>query len=279
MKFQSKILKVLNNNSLLISDGVNESIIIGKGIGYKRSRKDSFSDTDLIEKEYHLITHEKYQVESKAPQKIIRDTANIVDIIVNHVKQEISEGSIRALTNHIAAMLVRLENDEIFFNPFHHETMALYGDSYNIAVEIGKMIAEKVEIKLPESEIDFLALYIYGISNEHNQAKIMARDAIISEVSDIIEYDLLFKINKSSIAYARFVTHLKLLFERLSRDEPVSEVSEIYSIAKEYPQYMEMSKLIADVFARHLNKKLSLVEQTYIALHLARLTMKDESLE
>lgn len=279
MKFQSEILKVLNNNSLLISDGFNESIIIGKGIGFKRNVGESFSDVDLIEKEYHLITHEKYQIESKAPQKIISDTASIVDIVVDNVEAEIAEASIRALTNHIAAMLVRLENNDIFFNPFHHETITLYGDSYNVAVDIAEQISTRINIVLPKSEIDFLALYIYGITNNQNQANIMVRDAIISEVSDIIEYDLQFKINKSSIAYARFITHLKLLIERLSRDEPVSEVSEIYVIAKEYPEYMQMSKLIAKVLKKHLNKKLTLAEEAFIALHLARLTIKDKSLE
>ena len=115
--------------------------------------------------------------------------------------------------------------------------------------------------------------------NEDTQQKIMIRDAIISEVSDIIEYDLNFKINKSSIAYARFITHLKLLFERLSRNEPIVEVSEIYSITDKFPKYMDMSSVVAKVFEKHLDKKLSTAEKAYIALHLARLTIKNESIE
>lgn len=279
MKSKYNILKVLNNNSLLITDGKHESIIIGKGIGFKRKPDEKIDKDILVEKEYHLLSDHDYDVHSQNPKEIIINTAHIVDIVDDNIDGEIPEQSIRSLSNHVAAMLVRLENNEIFPNPFHHETVTLYGDSYTVALKVATQVEARINIVLPESEIDFLALYIYGIISNYDQQDLNLRNAIISEVSETIEDDLNINLNKSSVAYARFITHLKFLIERLTRVEEVKSVPMVASLAEQYPEYMEMSEVIIEVLERQLNQTLTLDEQTYIALHLARLTMNDGLVE
>lgn len=276
MKSGYKILKVLNNNSLLISDGQSESIIIGKGIGFKRKPDEELEENVLIEKEFHAITDNDYEVSSQMPKTIIQHTASIVDIVDDHVASEISEKSFRSLTNHVAAMLVRLENNEVFPNPFHHETVTLYGDSYNVAIEVASEVEKSIGVSLPEAEIDFLTLYIHSIIESEDKQNTRLRNAIISEVSETLESELDITLDKSSIFYARFITHLKFLIERLTREEEMTSLSLANKIANEYPEYMEMSKIIVDIIEKHLNKTLTLDEHMYLALHLARLTIKDE---
>lgn len=276
MKSTYKIIKVLNNNSLLISDGKSETIIIGKGIGFKRQVGESVGKDILYEKEYHLLTDKDYKVQSQEPKEIIQNTAVIIDIVGEKINQEIPEQSFKSLTNHVAAMLVRLENNEIFPNPFHHETLTLYKDSYEVALSVASEVAAQIQIILPESEIDFLALYIHGIVSSFDQKNISLRNAIISDVSETIERELEIKLDKSSVFYARFITHLKFLIERITREEKVESIPMVQSIAHQYPEYMQMSEVIVKVVEKHLQQTLTLDEHTYLALHLARLTMKDE---
>lgn len=279
MKFAYKIVKVLNNNSLLISDGKSETIIIGKGIGFKRTVGEKVGKDILYEKEYHLLTDEDYKVQSQVPKEIIQNTAHIINIVDENINQEIPEQSFKSLTNHVAAMLVRLENGEIFPNPFHHETVTLYGDSYNIALRVAGQVEQTIQLKLPESEVDFLTLYIHGIISSFDQKNSMLRNAIISDVSETIERDLNITLNKSSVFYARFVTHLKFLIERITRDEKIDSIPMVSSIAQQYPEYMEMSEVIVKVLEKHLKQQLTQDEHIYLALHLARLTMKKDDLK
>lgn len=265
------ILKVLNNNSLLVQDNNSETIIIGKGIGFKQKVGDIIYDTSLVEKEYHLISEE-----DSSNNLIIQNTAAIVDIVNKNVEGEISEHSFLSLTNHVRAMLIRVENDEIFPNPFHHETVTLYGESYKVSLDIADKVERAINIRLPEAEIDFLTLYIHSIVSSYDSHNTALRNAIISDVSDTIEIELNFDLDKSSAFYARFVTHLKFLIERLTKDEPLESVPMVENIASQFPEYMEVSAVIANIIEKHLDSKLSMDEHMYIALHIARLTLNNK---
>lgn len=279
MKVAYKIIKVLNNNSLLISNGENESIIIGKGIGFKQHVGAQVTTDILYDKEYHLLSDTDFQVQSEVPKQIIQNTAHIIDIVGDNIQKEIPEKSFKSLANHVAAMLVRLEHNEIFPNPFHHETVTLYGESYQIALNVAKQIEQSIDLVLPESEVDFLALYIHAIISSFDQKHAMFRNALISDVGDTLENELNIKLNKSSVFYARFVTHLKFLIERITRDEKIDSIPIVSAIAEQYPDYMEMSEVIIRVIEKHLKQELTKDEHIYLALHLARLTMKQEDFE
>nr|AFK29740.1 putative transcriptional antiterminator [uncultured bacterium] len=276
-----KILKVLNNSSLLVSDGINESIIIGSGIGFKRKPNEVLDETVLIEKEFHLLKDTDYKEQSRVPKNIIINTAEIVNVVNQQLDTEMSEHSTIALSNHIAAMLVRIEHDEIFANPFHHETVTLYPIAYKMAHKIGELVYDTIGVCLPESEIDFLTLYIHSIRSGYDRQNIAMRNAIISEVSEVLEDVLGYEIDKSSTFYSRFVTHIKFLIQRLTRKEPISSNPMIKEIASEYPDYIEMSKPIGSVISEHLQVTLSIEEEAYIAMHLMRLSInyKQESRE
>ena len=275
MRLKYKIVKVLNNNSLMISNGAEEVIIVGKGIGFKRSVDEIITEDIIYEKEYLLLTDKDYNFVSKSPKEIINNTGTIVDIVGLVVGKEIPEQSVRALTNHIAAMLVRFENDEIFPNPFHNETVTLYGDSYNIAEDVADRVFEEINLRIPEPEVDFLTLYIHGILSATDKEDSIQRNAIISEVSEALEYDLNINIDKSSVMYARLVTHLKFLIERILRRETTINVPMTSVLREQFPEYMKMSEVIVEVIEKHLQIKLSDDEHTFLALHLARLTMSD----
>lgn len=268
-----QILRVLNNSSLLVTDGKSESIIVSKGIGYKKKPNDFLDSNIIIEKEYHLLSDTDYQTQSKVSKEIIQNTAAIVDIVSDAVDCELSVSSIKALSNHVAAMLVRIENDEIFANPFHHETKTLYAEGYQIALVVAQKVKKTIGVQLPEAEIDFLTLYIHGIKSSFGKEGIVLRNAIISDISETVEDVLGFEIDKSSTLYARFITHIKFLIQRLLREEPIQSVPMIEEIAKQYPDYMVLSQKIAAVIEKHLKQKLSPDEHVYIALHLARLAV------
>ena len=275
MRLKYKIVKVLNNNSLMISNGAEEVIIVGKGIGFKRSVDEIITEDIIYEKEYLLLTDKDYNFVSKSPKEIINNTGTIVDIVGLVVGKEIPEQSVRALTNHIAAMLVRFENDEIFPNPFHHATVTLYGDSYNIAEDVADRVFEEINLRIPEPEVDFLTLYINGILSATDKEDSIQINAIISEVSEALEYDLNINIDKSSVMYARLVTHLKFLIERILTSEMTINVPMTSVLREQFPEYMKMSEVIVEVIEKHLQIKLADDEHTFLALHLARLTMSD----
>lgn len=267
-----KIIKVLNNSSLLVEDAGRECILIGKGIGFKRKSLEYFPKDEVIEKQYYLFEETQNEGYPNTSQAIIKKTAYILRLITKEIDVEISDSASYALSNHLISMFIRIENEEIFKNPFHYETITLYKNSYDKAKKIGNLYEVKMDEKLPDSEIDFLTLYLHSLSHpeEANEANLL--NAILSEINDSLEIEGIH-LDKQSLDYARFITHIKFVVKRFVQKSKLKESPVLEGISEQYPKYKELTRLVSNVIEKQLNTKLSKSEETYILLHIARLSL------
>lgn len=268
-----KIKKVLNNSSLLISNGTEEMIVVGKGIGFKKKPHDLVPMEHLIEQKYELIQEDDFGGSQHATE-IVDKTAEILDIIVRSIDKEMDADLIAPLSKHIGAMLARLENSIFVTNPFHTETKVMYEKSYEKAIEIGAEIYETLDIVLPESEIDFLTLYIHTILSESPTNRVEKNNAIVAQIIMLLETDYGMVLDKSSIAFARFITHLKFMVQRIMKEEKFQGVFISPDFYEQNQKYFEMSQAILRSLEQEFDTTLDEQEHAYIILHLARLDTK-----
>lgn len=270
-----KILHVLNNNSLLIGNGEEEMIIVGKGIGFKRNRYDVLPRDTFIEKQYHLIKNDNYAQKSGNPRSIINHTASIVSLITALVEKEIKDKSLISLSNHIAAMLIRIENQENFINPFQNETKAMYAESFKKAENLSQKVKETLEIELPEAEIGFLTLYIHSIENDSQTQSVEQVNAVVYQINDILENKYPFCFDKESLLYTRFVVHIKFVVQRLLKNEELVHMGIMDTVFEKYEDFLPVAKDIEAVIEEALGSPLSKDELAYIILHIVRLASLD----
>ncbi|WP_460289668.1 PRD domain-containing protein [Clostridium sp. CTA-6] len=83
-------------------------------------------------------------------------------------------------------------------------------------------------------------------------------------------------MDKDSLNYSRFLTHLQFFVQRLL-DDTLIESKETFifeQIIKEYPEEVKCAKLIGKYVKKILNKKISNDELLYLTIHLVRIVEK-----
>lgn len=107
--------------------------------------------------------------------------------------------------------------------------------------------------------------------------------SLINYLSNTIKYRYLFdkiikyiesvfnvNINKKSLYYARFLSHIRFTIERLLTNAMLNN-DLIDAIKSSYPESYEISKNIANIIEESLNKNVIEDEVAYIAMHIERI--------
>lgn len=107
--------------------------------------------------------------------------------------------------------------------------------------------------------------------------------SLINYLSNTIKYRYLFdkiikyiesvfnvNINKKSLYYARFLSHIRFTIERLLTNAMLNN-DLIDAIKSSYPESYEISKNIANIIEESLDKNVIEDEVAYIAMHIERI--------
>jgi transcriptional antiterminator len=274
-----KVKKVLNNN-VLIGDHetMGEVVVIGKGIGFNRTKND-FLSTQLIEKMF-VLKDEKEQTNYLKLLPLVDDETQAIIISVIELIKEKTQASLNehihvAFTDHILFAINRVKNGLEMGNPFLMETKALYPKEFMIASEVVKVINEKLNIYLPEGEVGFIALHIHSAVTNKNLSEVNRYSQLISKLIDMVEEQFDITINKESIDYMRLVRHLRFTIERVKNGESVTEPEKIAFLLKnEYPVCYNLSWKLIKVMQQELQKPIFDAEAVYLTMHLQRLQNK-----
>ena len=180
-----------------------------------------------------------------------------------------------ALTDHIAFALKRLDQDIVFHNPFLFETREIYPVEYEFAKYAIELIHEKMGVDLGEDEIGFVALHIHsGLTNRHIN-EVREHTHLIADLVGLIEQELNFTIDKTSLDFSRLLTHLRFAIERVRRGEQVSDMGKLESILEqEYPTLHTLAVKLTKLMETRLSLAVYQAEVSYLIVHLHRVAPK-----
>lgn len=278
------IKKILNNNVIIASHPEHEEVVvIAKGIGFGR-RVNELLPEDRAEKMF-VLTNEREREQYKmliphVSEKLIGIMNDVMMLIQEKIAAPLDEHIHIALTDHIAFAIRRLKQGFAIENPFLLETKALYPKEYNIACEVLDLINTRLQIKLPEGEIGFIALHIYSSVTDSELSSVNQNSLLIADLVTLIEEHLDLELDKESIHYLRLVRHLNYAIERVRSGEKVDEPSRFAEILKEeYPTAYNLAWKQIKVMQNRLQKPVYNAEIVYLTMHLQRLVQskQDES--
>lgn len=267
-----QIIKVFNNNVLWVRQDDSEKVLYGNGIGFGKKIGDKLNDLSSVIKVFSLEEHsDKFrELTSFVDNELMGLCEEIIYFIYKELNEELDQKIHVSLTDHIAFTIKRLKSNDEIHNPFLIETETLYREEFEIAEKAVKIIEKRLNITIPKGEIGFITLHIHSARNSGKLSNTIKYAYITNRISDFLEKRLKIKINKKSLDYARFITHIRFAIERLVKNSPIG--NEFYDfIISQHKDAYKIAEETARIIEEELHIKVVKEETAYIAIHIEKL--------
>lgn len=274
-----KVEKVINNNLIrAVNEQGQEIIVMGCGLGFQKKVGDDV-DQGKIEKIYKVQQDDtKKHLEellAKVPLEHIQITNEIIEYAKLSLGKPLPENIYITLTDHISFAIQRIQNGVVIQNALLWEIKRFYNHEYQIGLSAVEMLNDKLSVDLPEDEAGFIALHFVCASMESQdmgQAKKSMK--IIQNILNIVKYHFQIQLKEDTLAYERFITHLKFFVQRVFSEREVEDQDQEFMlmIKAKYKNEYACSLKIYDYFLSTYNLELTNDEMMYLTIHIYRVT-------
>jgi beta-glucoside operon transcriptional antiterminator len=278
-----KITKILNSSVVLgIDENEDEIILVGKGIGYHHKVNDVVS-LDAIEKVFVLtdknVNKNFLKLAKSTPQDYFEASSNIIEYAKKHLNGELNEYIFIALTDHINFAIQRYKEGMNIQNRLLWEVKKFYPNEFKVGEYGIQYLNEKFNINLPEEEAGNIAFhFVNAQTNEHDMYKTMMMTNMLKDILNIVTLHFKIVLDKDSMNYIRFVTHLQFFCQRLL-DNKIFDSNDdfLYEQVKyKYPIEFQCSNRINNYIKSTIGKDITKDEIVYLTIHINRVTNRAE---
>lgn len=272
------IKKVLNSSVVLVHDkDNNEFILLGKGIGYGKKNGEQVEENNSNQMFVPVENTKSKHFENlmdDIPIEILSITQEIILEASNILNCKFNKNLYLVLADHLHFATKRAKEGIIITNKVFWEIKNYYPKEFKVGMIAIFMFEEKLGIQLPEQEAANIAFHfanaIAGNSTSNNTIKYAK---VIGEINNIVIFSLNKTIDRQSMHYMRFVTHIKFFVERYFTNSMLS--SEDNSLFNQMNQAYSRETSIALKIKSYLENKygtnLTNEEIAFLIVHIARL--------
>ncbi|WP_216119281.1 BglG family transcription antiterminator LicT [Clostridioides difficile] len=278
------INKILNNNVIItLDDNDEEVIVMGKGIGYQKS-KGNLIDKTKVNKVFRIsnneISNKLQELLNNIPIEHMKLSSEIIEYAQIKLNKKLNESIYISLSDHTYSAIQRMKEGINVKNAILWEIKRFYKEEFEIGMKALDIIENKTGIKLPEDEAGFIAFHIVNaqLSEGHTLASDITK--LIQEVLSIVRYHFRIEFHEESVFYYRFIMHLKFFAQRLLLDSAHEGETdkELLSIIKsKYNKEFECVVKIKNFIKKQYNYILTDDELIYLTIHLAKV-VKDSNM-
>lgn len=273
-----KVIKVINNNLVKsIDEKDNEILVMGCGLGFKKTIGDEINDK-LIDKVYKLSEETSYNklinLLENIPLEQIQVTNEIVSFAKMSLGKKLNENIYISLSDHINFAIERYNNKMPIKNALLWEIKKLYNHEFLVGKEALNIIKRRLNVDLPEDEAGFIALHLVNsLMDDMSMNKTTDMTKIIQKILNIIKYHFNLELDEYSIHYERLITHLKFFIQRIYMGTVIDDQdNQFIEILKEkYKKEYECTLKIKDYINSECNCKLTEDEMIYLTMHINRI--------
>lgn len=270
------VIKSYNNNIVSVKMNGKERILFAKGLGFGKKFGDEIEEGTEVEKVFVIEDEDNLrnfkQVIENVDEDFIMLCEKMISFIANELQEKLDERIHVALVDHLNFTLKRLSDSEEIKNPFLVEIKALYPIEYSLAERVAEKLENEINVSIPVDEIGFIALHIHSARNSVGVSTSMKNTYIINFIIQFIEEKMSIKMDKTSLDYARFLTHLKFAIKRISTDISIKN-DFIKEIKSKYKLSYKIAKGVSKILSERLEKDIADDEIAYLAIHIERFRM------
>ncbi|MEI7219904.1 BglG family transcription antiterminator LicT [Pectobacterium carotovorum] len=271
-----KIAKILNNNVVtVIDENNNESVVMGRGLGFKKHSGDLLDET-LIERVFVMksgeLTSRLQELLSEIPMDVITTADKIILLAKESLPGKLQNSVYISLTDHCHFAIERHKQGVDIRNVLLWEIKRLYPKEFAVGLEALDIIEQRLAVRLPEDEAGFIALHLVNAQLDSEMPEVLQITKIMQEILNIVKYQLSLDYNEQALSYHRFVTHLKFFAQRLIGKSTVfSDDESLHDVVKERYQ---LSYRCAEKIQVHIVQKyhytLTKEELMFLTIHIER---------
>lgn len=271
------IRRLLNNNVVITEDKYGEEIIVmGKGIGYQKSKGDVI-DESKINKIFSIANREVssklQELLNNIPIEHMKLSDEIIEYAQSRLGKKLNESIYISLSDHTYTAIQRIKEGIEVKNALLWEIKRFYKDEFDIGMKALDLIEEKTLIRLPDDEAGFIAFHIVNAQLDQEQPIVQGITELIQEILTIVRIHFGIEIKEESVSAYRFVTHLKFFATRLLTDSIYNDASDedlLEIIKNKYKEAFECVTKIHAFIHRKYEYELTSNEVIYLTIHVAR---------
>lgn len=253
-----------------------EFVLFGKGIGFKMKKGDVI-DQRLVAKTFQSKNKEQdfsTFFEAITPNVLIA-CEKIIEKAESVLNKKLNASIIIALADHLQSAVDRSQQEQVIpENSLQWEIPFLYYKEYQLGEKALDIIDEIVGVRLPKLEASFIALHFV---NAQDGLESMDETLLITEITKSIVKTIqsLFNLslNKESIDYSRFVTHIRYFMNRQLHNkvlEPSSSNKLFEIIQDQYPMSYACGLMVREMLKKDYQMQISDDEMVYLIIHIER---------
>ena len=270
------VTKVFNNNIILVNSEDHEKILFAKGIGFGKKPGYVIPKGIKVDKIFTIADSDNIENLNTMIEKVDNDFFVVCEEAIyeisEKINQELNESIHIGLIDHLYFAVKRLKNNEEIENPFLVEIETLYSKEYMLVDMVAKKVGAYCNVDIPDGEIAFIALHIHSAINNGKISNTLKNSYLGSTIVEHVEDRLNIEIDRKSLDYARFLTHIKFAIQRIMENIHIdNELTKI--IKSSYKESFSVAEEVAKIIEDELGIKVMEDEVTFLTIHIERFRM------
>ena len=270
------VTKVFNNNIILVNSEDHEKILFAKGIGFGKKPGYVIPKGIKVDKIFTIADSDNIENLNTMIEKVDNDFFVVCEEAIyeisEKINQELNESIHIGLIDHLSFAIKRLKNNEEIENPFLVEIETLYSKEYMLADMVAKKVGAYCNVDISDGEIAFIALHIHSAINNGKISNTLKNSYLGSTIVEHVEDRLNIEIDRKSLDYARFLTHIKFAIQRIMENIHINnELTKI--IKSSYKESFSIAEEVAEIIEDELGIKVMEDEVTFLTIHIERFRM------
>lgn len=270
-----KIAKILNNNVVVVQDKHGgEQVVMGRGLAFQRRVGDTL-DKARIEKIFALqsdeLMHRLGELLNQIPLEVMTTCDRIIQLAAQRLGT-LQESLYITLTDHCHFAIERQHKGLTIKNVLLWEIKRLYPKEFELGQEARAIIAQRLNVHLPEDEAGFIALHLVTAQLNSEMPEVMHVTRVLQEILQLVKYQLQIEYDEESLSYQRFVTHLKFFAQRMLTRTVVQDddLSLHRAVKDNYAKAWRCAEKLAQHLQKSYQRELTAEEIMFLTIHIER---------
>lgn len=271
------LVRVLNNNAVLVDACGDRVILLGRGIGFGKHLGDTASITEASEifaPSNALELRQLAEFAREIPFEIFRVARRALENARDQ-QQPTSQALLLSIADHLHYALERARNGTEVDYPLRWEIAQLYPREMKLGQETVHLANTMIE---GDSQIDpgeataFAMHFVNAQFAVTDLSHTVSMTKSLQRVVEVVERSFGPAATADPTSVARFVTHLRYLFARVATEAQIGDAPTalLRAVRDIYPEVAAATDQVRSI-VEHDGEPLSEAEVCYLDIHLSRL--------
>lgn len=275
--------KRLNNNVVIaVGDDGEERILCGRGLGFGMTAG-ALVDPARVEKTFTLkdrtANRRLLELAETVPTRYFEIAEKVVEQARSQITNRIEDMAVVSLSDHIYMAVKRAEQGIEVKNMMLWDIRKFYPQEFRAGMQALGLVEAACGVRLGEDEAGFIALHLVNAQLDLHAKSIEDITAVMQQIETIVRMTFSLTIDRDSVYYYRFVTHLKFFAQRMfsgtSYDERDVGVM-LAAVEAQYPEAVACTRRIESFLLKEYAYAMSDEERLYLTIHVARIAQSAE---